>query len=278
MAESSNVVIVGAGFGGIGMAIRLRRAGVTGVTVLEKAGDLGGTWRDNVYPGAACDVPSHLYSFSFEPSADGTRRYPPQAEILGYLRHCADKYGIENGGRHRGRGGVLRRGAGPVADPDHDRRGDHRAGARDGLRQLNRPAYPSFPNTFGGTAFHSARWDRSCDLTGKRVAAIGTGASAIQFVPHLASRASRVYVFQRSAPYVIDKPDRPYRPWERRLLRHVPLVHALSRARTYVRFESRALGFVSFPSLMSAPARPSGNDSPNRCPTRPCAPPSPPTT
>ncbi len=252
MAEPLSIVIVGAGFGGIGMAIRLRRAGFADVTILEKADDLGGTWRDNSYPGAACDVPSHLYSFSFERSADWSRRYSPQAEILEYLRRCAAKYGI-----------APRFGT-EVAEAVFDD-GLWRIRTTSGEEivaralvmacgQLNRPAYPSFPNEFGGTAFHSSRWNHSYDVTGKRVAAIGTGASAIQFVPHLAERASHVYVFQRTPAYVIEKTDRAYGTWERRLLRHVPFLQTLSRAKTYAEFEARALGFVSFPSLMERTA------------------------
>jgi cation diffusion facilitator CzcD-associated flavoprotein CzcO len=250
MSELCSVVIIGAGFGGIGMAIRLRRAGVRDVVVLEKAAALGGTWRDNVYPGAACDIPSHLYSFSFERRRDWSRRFPPQEEILGYLRDCAAKYGIEP------RFGTEVE----EASFDEDRglwRVRTTAGEELTARalvaacgQLNRPAYPGVPNTFGGTAFHSARWNHGYDLRGKRVAVIGTGASAVQFVPHVAEQAEQVHVFQRTPPYVIDKPDRPYAGWERRLLRWVPALRALSRIRTYALLEARGLAFISAPRLM----------------------------
>ncbi|GLY80149.1 flavin-containing monooxygenase [Actinoallomurus iriomotensis] len=250
MSEPLSIVIVGAGFGGIGMAIRLRRAGVRDVTVLEKAGDLGGTWRDNVYPGASCDIPSHLYSFSFERGRDWSRRFPPQEEILDYLRACAAKYGIEP------------RFGSEVEEAAFDE--EHglwriRTTAGDELTaralvaacgQLNRPAYPDQPNAFAGPAFHSSRWNHDCDLTGKRVAVVGTGASAIQFVPHVAERAARVHVFQRTPPYVIEKADRPYAPWERRLLRWAPVLRTLSRANLYTRLEARGLGFVTAPRLM----------------------------
>jgi cation diffusion facilitator CzcD-associated flavoprotein CzcO len=252
MAEPVSVVIVGAGFGGIGMAIRLRRAGVHDFAVLERSNDLGGTWRDNTYPGAACDVPSHLYSFSFERRVDWSRRFPPQQEILGYLRRCAAKYGIDP------RFGTE------VTEASFDEtaalwRVRTAAGEELSARalvmacgQLNRPAYPAVPDEFAGTSFHSSRWDHGCDLAGRRVAAIGTGASAIQFVPYLAERAARVYLFQRTPPYVIEKGDRPYTPWERRLLRLLPALRTLSRARTYAKFESRGLGFISFPRLMDS--------------------------
>jgi cation diffusion facilitator CzcD-associated flavoprotein CzcO len=249
-----SVVIVGAGFGGIGMAIRLRRAGVRDVTVLEKGADLGGTWRDNVYPGAACDIPSILYSFSFERRRDWSRRYPPQEEILAYLRDCAAKYRIEP------RFGTEVEEA--VFDADGGRwRIRTTAGEELTARvlitacgQLNRPAYPQVPNAFGGTAFHSSRWDHACDLTGKRVAVVGTGASAVQFVPHVAARAARVHVFQRTPPYVLDKGDRAYTPWERRLRRWVPGLRTLSRARTYLRLEARGLAFITAPRLMAGAA------------------------
>ena len=250
MSEPLSVVIVGAGFGGIGLAIRLRRAGVRDVTVLEKAAELGGTWRDNVYPGAACDIPSNLYSFSFERARDWSRKFPEQEEILGYLRDCAAKYGI-----------APRFGAEVEEATFEEDRGLWRvrttAGEEFAARalvaacgQLNRPAYPGFPNAFGGPAFHSSRWNHDYDLTGKRVAVIGTGASAIQFVPYVAERAAAVHVFQRTPPYVIDKADRPYASWERRLLRWLPWLRTLSRATTWVRLEARGPAFFTAPRLM----------------------------
>ncbi len=254
MAGPVNVVIVGAGFGGIGMAISLRRAGIRDVTVLEKADDLGGTWRDNTYPGAACDVPSHLYSFSFERRRDWSRRFPPQAEILDYLRNTAAKYGVEP------RFGVEVEDA--VFDEEaglwrvRTTQGAYEARALVmACGQLSRPAYPEFPNAFQGPAFHSARWDHEADLAGKRVAVIGTGASSVQFVPHLASTASAVHVFQRTPPYVLSKRDRPYTTWERRLMRLLPFLRTLSRAKTYAMYESRALGMITFPKLMESYAK-----------------------
>ncbi|TDC53509.1 NAD(P)/FAD-dependent oxidoreductase [Actinomadura sp. KC345] len=249
-----SAVIIGSGFGGIGMAIRLQQAGIRDVVVLEKAEGLGGTWRDNTYPGAACDVPSHLYSFSFEPKTDWTRRFPPQGEILDYLWHCARKYGVLE---------KVRFGTEVTeARFDEDRAvwristtgGELEARVLvSGCGQLNRPVLPEIEGreSFTGTAFHSARWDHGADLRGKRIAVIGTGASAVQIVPEIAKEAAELRLFQRSAPYVVDKPDRLYRGWEKAVLKNVPGLYELSRARIYALYESRALGFIKYPKLMS---------------------------
>ncbi|QFG20583.1 NAD(P)/FAD-dependent oxidoreductase [Actinomadura sp. WMMB 499] len=247
------VVIIGSGFGGIGMAIRLGMAGVRDVVLLEKARDLGGTWRDNTYPGAACDVPSHLYSFSFEPKTDWTRRFPPQPEILDYLRHCARKYGVLD---------KIRFGT-EVTEARFDEdaalwRISTTGGELEArvlvaaAGQLNRPALPEIAGreSFAGPSFHSARWDHGTDLRGRRVALIGTGASAIQIVPELAREVAELRLYQRTPPYVIDKPDRPYPAWKQAVLRNVPGAYALSRARIYTQLESRALGFFKYPKLM----------------------------
>ncbi|MQY07634.1 flavin-containing monooxygenase [Actinomadura macrotermitis] len=254
MGTAHSVVIIGAGFGGIGMAIRLKQSGVDDLVVLEKAGGLGGTWRDNTYPGAACDVPSHLYSFSFEPRTDWSRRFPQQPEILEYLWHCARKYevlphirfGTEVLGARFDEDAALWR----VSTEDGELTARVLVSA---CGQLNRPALPPIPGRdgFAGESFHSARWDHGADLAGKRVAVVGTGASAVQIVPEIAGTAASLTLFQRSAPYVIPKPDRPYREWEKALLAAVPGAHALSRAKVYALYESRALAFVKYPRLMS---------------------------
>ncbi len=251
-----SVLIVGAGFGGIGLAIRLDKAGISDFLILEKTGDVGGTWRDNSYPGAACDVPSHLYSFSFEPRAEWSSRYSPQAEIHDYIRHCATKYHL-NPRIHFDTEISL-------AEFDEDS-GLWHVTTTDGRQyrarslvtacgQLNRPVYPSIPglDTFAGEAFHSARWRHDIDLEGKEVAVIGTGASAIQFVPQIAPRVRTLKLFQRSAPYVIAKDDRRYSAREQALLRRFPLLQKLSRGGHYLTHEMRALAFISFPSLMKA--------------------------
>ncbi|MBO2453804.1 NAD(P)/FAD-dependent oxidoreductase [Actinomadura barringtoniae] len=254
MAHS--VVIIGGGFGGIGMAIRLRQAGIEDFVILEKADGLGGTWRDNTYPGAACDVPSHLYSFSFEPKTDWSRRFPAQPEILEYLWHCARKYGVLS---------HIRFGTEVTEARFED--GFWRVSTGEGelvsrvlisaCGQLNRPTLPSIEGreSFDGPSFHSARWDHGVELAGKRVAIIGTGASAIQIVPEIAEKVGHLSLFQRSAPYVIEKPDRPYRGWEKALFAAVPSVQGMSRAKIYALYESRALGFVKYPRLMEVMRR-----------------------
>ncbi|WP_328589101.1 flavin-containing monooxygenase [Actinomadura logoneensis] len=258
MGAPHDVAIIGSGFGGIGMAIRLRQAGVDDVVLLEKADGLGGTWRDNTYPGAACDVPSHLYSFSFERKTDWSRRFPPQEEILEYLWHCARKYEVLP---------RIRFGTEVTGAEWDEAEAVWRVSTSDGTvsarvlvsacGQLNRPVLPEIEgrDSFAGPAFHSSRWQDGVDLAGKRVAVLGTGASAIQIVPELARVAGRLHVFQRSAPYVITKPDRPYRAWEKAVLRSVPGAYTVSRARIYTQFEARALGFVKYPKLMGVMVR-----------------------
>lgn len=248
-----SVVIIGSGFGGIGMAIRLGMAGVRDVVILEKAGELGGTWRDNTYPGAACDIPSHLYSFSFEPKTDWTRRFPPQPEILDYLRHCARKYGVLEKIRFGTEVTEARFDEDAALWRISTTGGELEARVLvSASGQLNRPALPDIAgrDTFAGPSFHSARWDHGVDLRGRRVALVGTGASAIQIVPELAREVAELHLFQRTPPYVIDKPDRPYPPWKQAVLRNVPGAYGLSRARVYAQLESRAVGFFKYPKLM----------------------------
>jgi cation diffusion facilitator CzcD-associated flavoprotein CzcO len=247
------VAIVGAGFGGIGLAIRLKEAGIRDITILEKADDVGGVWRDNTYPGLTCDVPSHLYSLSFEPKHDWSRRFPQRAEIHAYLRECVEKYGL---------GESLRLGT-EVAGADFDE-GSGRwririAGGEEleadflvsATGQLSRPSYPDIPglDDFEGPAFHSARWDHDVDLSGRRVAVVGVGASAIQFVPEIAREAGELVIFQRSPNWVIPKPDRPYRRWQQRLFRRLPWIQSASRIWVWLRFEFFILAFNRFRPL-----------------------------
>lgn len=241
------IAILGAGVGGLCMGIRLRRAGITSFTIFEKSRDVGGTWLDNTYPGAGCDVPSHLYSFSFEPNPWWSRRYSLQPEILAYLRHCARKYGIyphvrfgtEIAGARFDEAAArweLRTTAGETVTADV---------IVSALGQLNRPAYPRIPGleTFGGTTFHSARWNHAYDLTGKRVAVIGTGASAIQFIPQIAPRVARLHVFQRSPNWIIPRNDYAYSERAKRLFAHVPLLQRLYRLLIYLQLEKNILAF-----------------------------------
>ena len=254
MTNSYQAVIIGAGFGGLGMAIRMKQQGFFDLLIIEKGHDVGGCWRDNTYPGAACDVPSHLYSFSFERHYPWSRRFAPQAEILDYLRHCANKYDIS---RH------IRFNTEVSAAEWQEQQQHWRINLNDGTHvtaralitatgQLNQPAYPPLKgiDAFHGPHFHSARWDHSIDLRGKTVAVVGTGASAIQFVPEVAKVAGKLMLFQRSAAYVISKPDRAYSKLEHRILEKWPLTHTLDRARIYAANEARVLGFTSFQKAM----------------------------
>ncbi|WP_418062960.1 flavin-containing monooxygenase [Pimelobacter simplex] len=233
MAARPSVIVVGAGFGGLAAAHHLRTAGFDDVTLLERAGDVGGVWRDNVYPGAACDVPSVLYSWSFAPKTDWSHRYARQPEILDYIRDHARRSGL----RDRVRTG---------ADVTHARY-DERARRWhvtlatgetlsadvlvSAVGQLSRPAVPRLPglDSFKGPVFHSATWDHDVALAGRRVGVIGTGASAIQLVPAIVDRVGAMTVFQRSAPYVVPKPDGAYsRRQQHRFARH-PRLHRATR-------------------------------------------------
>lgn len=236
-----SVAIVGSGFSGLGLAIGLKRAGLTDFTVFERAGDVGGVWRENTYPGAACDAPSHLYSYSFAPKHDWSRRFAPQPEILDYLRACARKYGVME---HTAFGTEI---TAAEFDAGSGRWTLRTAGgephAADVLvsacGQLSRPSVPDIPGleSFGGTVFHSAEWDHGHDLAGREIAVVGNGASAVQFVPRIAPAAARLTVFQREPQWVGWKWDRRYpraRSW---LNRRLPVLQRLSRLGVFVWFE-----------------------------------------
>ncbi|PRX46000.1 cation diffusion facilitator CzcD-associated flavoprotein CzcO [Prauserella shujinwangii] len=229
----TGALIIGAGFGGVAMAIELRRSGFHDFVILEKADDLGGVWRENTYPGAGCDVPSPLYSFSFERNHLWPRRYSAQPDIHAYLDGTARKYGVTS---------HIRFGTEVTSAEFDEASARWRVRTADGgeysarvlipaTGQLSRPAFPAIPGieTFRGRSFHSAEWDHGCDLTGKRVAVIGTGASAIQFVPEIQPKAARLTVFQRSAQYIMPKRDHAYRRWHHRLFRALPFVQTLDR-------------------------------------------------
>jgi cation diffusion facilitator CzcD-associated flavoprotein CzcO/acetyl esterase/lipase len=251
--RTPTVAIIGAGFGGVGLGMTLKRAGIDSFQIFEKAEGIGGVWRDNTYPGAACDVPSHLYSFSFEPNPDWTRVYSPQPEILDYLERCVEKYGIgpnlrlgtevtraefdESVGRWR-----IETDAGETVEADV---------LVSACGQLSRPALSRVQGAdrFEGPIFHTARWDHDVELEGKRVAVIGTGASTIQVVPAIAPRVDRLELYQRSAPYVIPKKDRPYMPWERRLFRVFPPARLVRRFWQWLVFEFFVSAFNQFKSV-----------------------------
>ena len=246
--------IMGAGFAGICMGIRLKQAGIHDFVIVEKAHDVGGTWRDNTYPGAACDVPSHLYCYSFEPNPDWSRSFAPQEEIQAYIRHCADKYGIRPhirfnteivGARYEDDTGLWE-----VRDTQGNTARVHIVISAKG--GLHIPALPEIPgrDTFKGEAFHSAQWRHDVNLNGREVAVIGTGASAIQVVPAIAGQVKSLTLFQRTPPWVMPKLDRPYLEVEKLAHRYLPWVSKLHRNQLYWQFESRALGFVVDPRLM----------------------------
>lgn len=238
-----DVAIIGSGFAGLGLAIRLREAGIDNFTVFEKADAIGGTWRDNTYPGLQCDVPAMFYSFSFKLKTDWSRRFPPQSEILAYLEDCVDEYGLrphirlnaeveearfdEAAGCWR-----IRTADGATAD------------ARvlvSGTGQLNRPHLPDLPglSSFRGRYFHSARWEHGLDLTGKRVAVVGNAASAVQFIPRIAPEVERLTVFQRSAQWLFRQNDRRYGALQRGLFSRFPLLVRILRGWLWLRHEFR---------------------------------------
>jgi cation diffusion facilitator CzcD-associated flavoprotein CzcO len=250
------IAIVGAGFAGIGMAIRLREAGIEDFVVLERAEDVGGTWQANTYPGCQCDVPSHLYSFSFEPNPSWTQTYSMQPEIWAYLRRCSERHGV---GPHLRLGHEL---TGATWDEDARRwlvetsRGSFLAQlVIDATGPLSHPAVPAIRGLrrFEGKLFHSARWDHDHDLTGERVAVVGTGASAIQFVPKIAPQVGRMHVFQRTPPWILPHPGRPTTRFERQLYRRLPLAQRLARGLVYWARESLVVAFAKRPR-MAAPA------------------------
>jgi cation diffusion facilitator CzcD-associated flavoprotein CzcO len=227
------VVIVGAGFGGIAAAIELRRHGIEDVTILEKAPEFGGTWFYNSYPGCACDVPSQLYSFSFAQRRDWSRLCSPQEEILDYLHTVARSLGID---------GLIKTSTHVTGCRWEDAAGHWRVAAESGdvydadaiiiaTGQLHQPSIPVIPGaeTFAGHRFHSARWDHDYELTGKRVAVVGTGASAVQFVPEVADRARNLTVFQRSGNWFLPRKNRRYPRLVKALIERVPGIQAFRR-------------------------------------------------
>jgi cation diffusion facilitator CzcD-associated flavoprotein CzcO len=233
LPADTDVAIVGAGFGGLGMAIRLKQAGRDDFVVLERAADVGGTWQANTYPGCQCDIPSNLYSFSFACKSDWTTAYPMREQILAYLHNCARRFGVQpqvelecelldaSWDAERGRWDV---------ETSTGRLSARVLVAAPGL--LSEPCVPDLPglDSFEGTAFHTARWDHDHDLTGRRVAVVGTGASAVQVVPSIREQVSRLFVFQRTPPWVIPHLDHPVGPRLQQLYGRVPSLQRLVRA------------------------------------------------
>lgn len=246
MGSASNVprvIIIGSGFAGICMAIKLKQAGIDRFTILEKSDGLGGTWRDNVYPGAACDVPSFSYCYSFEQGTSWSRKWAPQAEILEYMEACARKYGIRphvrlgtevSQARFDEPSGVwqVTTAAGETLEAEV---------LVSAVGQLNRPAYPDIPGLdgFDGLTFHSARWRHDEDLTGKTVAVIGNAASAIQFIPQIAKTVGTLRIFQRSPNWMIRRGDREYGEGEKAMFAAFPFLARLYRWWIWARLEMR---------------------------------------
>jgi cation diffusion facilitator CzcD-associated flavoprotein CzcO len=255
--EHHDVLVIGTGFAGLGMAIELGHAGQHDFVVLEAAGAVGGTWRANTYPGCACDVQSHLYSFSFEPNPKWSRMFATQPEIRDYLEHCTDKYGVRPHIRFNSAVTSAR-----FDEQDGIWHVEVNGGAQQytarvvvaGFGPLSRPEYPDIEgiDSFGGQHFHSAQWDPEFDPTGKRVAIVGTGASAIQFLPQIAGKVKQLQLFQRTPPWVLPKPDRPTTWIERRLFKRLPALQQAYRSLIYWRLETRVLGFTVHPNVMKA--------------------------
>lgn len=254
----TQTLIVGSGFSGLGMAMSLVRQGRRDFIILEKASSLGGTWRDNSYPGCACDVASHLYSFSFEPNSNWSRVFAPQTEILAYLQRCADKYSLQSHFRFSSE--VVK--------------AEYREALSEwwvttqtgtvfcarylvlGLGAFSRPATPNLSGmaTFQGTVFHSAAWNHGHNLRGQKVAVVGTGASAIQLIPEVAKLAARVDVYQRTPAWVLPKPDAAVGPLLRHTFAKLPAVQRAYRYFIYAALESLCVGFSLHPKWMKLAA------------------------
>jgi len=248
------VLIAGAGFSGIGLAVRLQQSGYKDFLVIERAESVGGTWRDNHYPGAACDVPSNLYSFSFAPNPNWSRAFSPQKEIHNYLIHTADKFKINNR--------IVLNTTMESATWDSDRdvwvvktsRGEFTATIFvSAVGALSEPALPEIKGieTFKGKFFHSAQWDHDTSLAGKKVAVIGTGASAIQIVPELVKVVEKVDIYQRTPPWIMPRGDRPYSDVERAIYKWFPLSQQFSRLGMYLMRECGVWGLVKNPEILT---------------------------
>ncbi len=247
------VAIVGAGFSGLGLAIRLKQSGLDNFVVLERAAELAGTWRDNTYPGCACDVPSHLYSYSFALNPNWSRRFSPQREIWDYLRRCARRFGVEPSIQYNSE----------VQDARWDEEAQRwRITTSQGSLTadilalgngpLSEPSLPKIPGIegFEGTLFHSARWDHEHNLSGERVAVIGTGASAIQFVPHIQPLMGQLTLFQRTPPWIMPRDDHAIAKWQKDLFQRLPITQRLVRDAIYWQREVGALALVYRPALV----------------------------
>ena len=253
MSESVDIAIVGSGFSGLGMAIQLKRQGREDFVILERADEVGGTWWANTYPGCACDVPSHLYSFSFAPNPEWTETYSAQPEIRDYLIRCADEFGVREKVRFRNELTDAK------WDPERRRWDIETSGGTYDARvlvlaagALFEPRIPDFPgvDSFEGEKWHSARWNHDYDLTGKKVVSVGTGASAIQLVPAIQPEVEQLTVVQRTPPWVFPHTGRPTKDFQRRLYKRFPALQKLVRGAVYAQRETFVLGFVKQPKIM----------------------------
>ncbi|MGB5110085.1 MAG: NAD(P)/FAD-dependent oxidoreductase [Mycobacterium sp.] len=248
MSDTTTVLIVGAGFAGLGTAIRLLQQGIDDFVILERADEVGGTWRDNTYPGAACDIPSLLYSYGFEQNPNWSRAYSGSSEILDYIKTMVDKYALSR---------FIRFGVNVTGLEFDDESALWTAQTADGSQFKARTAVmasgplanPSLPDirgldTFLGHKIHSARWDHDYDMSDKRVAVVGTGASAVQIIPELVNTARSVKVFQRTPGWVLPRPDFPHPQWARTAFRRLPLVQNAARQAWFWTHELMAVGMV----------------------------------
>lgn len=236
-----DVLVIGTGLSGVCVGIKLREKGVTNFRIYEKSQGIGGTWYENTYPGAACDVPSHFYCYSFEPNLEWSRVYSPQAEIAQYIEHCVDKYGLRPHIVHGAQVEEMRldeqAGVWTVSFAN-----GKRAYARhviNGAGGLHKPSIPDFPDrdAFSGTTMHTARWDHGVDMTGKRIAIIGSAASAIQVIPEVQRLAEKLVVFQRTPNYIAPRMDRAYTDKEKRRFARWPWLIRLYRWMLYKRMD-----------------------------------------
>ena len=247
------VLIVGSGFAGLGTAIRLAKDGRDDYLVIDRGSEVGGTWRDNTYPGAACDVPSHLYSYSFELNPNWSRSFSPQAEIQDYLRSVAEKYDVLDKHLFDTEVTLARWDAETGQWLVDTTNGEFSADVLvSAVGALCEPALPDIKGieTFTGEIFHSARWNHDANLAGKRVALIGTGASAIQVGPAIADRVAHLDVYQRTAPWIMPRHDRTYPAAERFAYKHVPFLQRAAREAIYWGRETYVLGFAFQPKIL----------------------------
>ncbi len=251
--QDKHVTIIGSGFGGIGMAIQLLRHGHSNFEIIEKESDLGGTWRDNSYPGCACDVPSHLYSFSFEGRANWTKMFPARDEIFNYITELGVKYNLYDKTRFN-----TEIASATFDDASGRWQVETTAGDRfetdilvTALGQLNRPKIPDFAGKgrFKGPIFHSARWEHQHDFENKRIAIIGNGPSAGQFIPEMAKIAEQLTVFQRSACHIVPRDDKPYSSLQKFLFKYVPGFRSFYRRMIFWMLETNFLPFNELPKI-----------------------------